>query len=427
MKRGFQRAEDRRRVLRDRRRAGARQEAQARHRGRGRPPRRAARHRRAGSPRVSRPRWSWPTASRSSNSPTPPARAKTPERILFSSKFACPVSGFTIPEIEPRLFSFNNPFGACPACGGLGSHLTVDPALVVPDARLDACARAPIAPWAKSTLALLPADAGGARPALQVPARQAVERAAAEGARRRSCSARAARRSSSSYDDGMRAYEVRKPFEGVITNLERRYKETESEWSREEIERYMTATPCEACHGFRLKPEALAVKIDGKHIGEISLLSVKAAIAWARDAAAEARRQAQRDRAAHPEGDRRPADLPARRRARLSHPVARVGHAVGRREPAHPARLADRLRPDRRALCARRALDRPAPARQRAAARHAAAPARPRQHRDRRRARRGRDPRRRLCRRHRPRRRRARRRDHRQGHARPRSRPTRIR
>ena len=77
------------------------------------------------------------------------------------------------------------------------------------------------------------------------------------------------------YDDGLRSYEVKKPFEGVVANLERRYRETESEWSREEIQRYMTATPCEACHGFRLKPEALAVKIDGQHIGEVSLLSVK--------------------------------------------------------------------------------------------------------------------------------------------------------
>ena len=84
------------------------------------------------------------------------------------------------------------------------------------------------------------------------------------------------------YDDGLRAYEVNKPFEGVVANLERRYKETESEWSREEIQRYMTATPCEACHGFRLKPEALAVKIDGQHIGEVSLLSVSAAIEWAK-------------------------------------------------------------------------------------------------------------------------------------------------
>ena len=86
-----------------------------------------------------------------------------------------------------------------------------------------------------------------------------------------------------SYDDGLRAYDVRKPFEGVIKNLERRYKETESDWSREDIERFMTSTPCEACHGFRLKPEALAVKIDGQHIGEVSLLSVKNAVAWANE------------------------------------------------------------------------------------------------------------------------------------------------
>ena len=133
--------------------------------------------------------------------------------------------------------------------------------------------------------------------------------------------------------------------------------------------------------------------------------------------AGKARRQAQRDRPSHPEGDRRPAGLPARRRARLSDAVARLRHAVGRREPAHPPRLADRLGPDRRALCAGRAVDRPAPARQRAAARHAAPPARPRQHGDRGRARRGGDPRRRLCRRRRPRRRRPRRRDRRQGNA----------
>ena len=98
------------------------------------------------------------------------------------------------------------------------------------------------------------------------------------------------------YDDGLRSYEVKKPFEGVVANLERRYRETESEWSREEIQRYMTATPCEACHGFRLKPEALAVKIDGKHIGEVSLLSVKRGDRLGEGPAAKARRQAQRDR-----------------------------------------------------------------------------------------------------------------------------------
>ena len=133
--------------------------------------------------------------------------------------------------------------------------------------------------------------------------------------------------------------------------------------------------------------------------------------------AAKARRQAQRDRPSDPQGDHRPAHVPARRRPRLSDAVARVRHAVGRREPAHPARLADRLRPHRRALCARRAVDRAASARQRAPARYAQAPARARQYGDRRRARRGRDLGRRLCRRCRPRRRRARRRDRRQGNA----------
>ncbi len=208
------------------------------------------------------------------------ANAKAPERIVFSSKFACPVSGFTIPEIEPRLFSFNNPFGACPVCGGLGSHLKVDPALIVPDPKMT-LRRGAVAPWAKSSSPyyLQTLEALGQhykfqldKPWLDLPqkARDAIL-FGSNGEEVRF-----------SYDDGMRAYEVRKPFEGVINNLERRYKETESEWSREDIERYMTATPCEACGGHRLKPEALAVKIDGKHIGEISELSVKQAVEWAK-------------------------------------------------------------------------------------------------------------------------------------------------
>jgi excinuclease ABC subunit A len=203
-----------------------------------------------------------------------------PTRVLFSSKFACPVSGFTIAEIEPRLFSFNNPFGACPVCGGLGSELRVDPSLVVPDPKLT-LRRGAIAPWAKSTSPyyLQTLEALGrhykfrldaAWSALPEAARQAILHGSGEEEIRMA------------YDDGLRAYEVRKPFEGVVANLERRYRETESEWSREEIERYMTATPCEACHGFRLKPEALAVKIAGQHIGEVSLLSVSAAIEWAK-------------------------------------------------------------------------------------------------------------------------------------------------
>ena len=205
---------------------------------------------------------------------------REPTRILFSSKFACPVSGFTIPEIEPRLFSFNNPFGACPVCGGLGSELRVDPTLVVPDPKVT-LERGAIAPWAKSSspyyLQTLEALAKRYKFRLDKPWSELPEEA-----RRVILHGSGADEIRFAYDDGLRAYEVNKPFEGVVANLERRYKETESEWSREEIQRYMTATPCEACHGFRLKPEALAVKIDGQHIGEVSQLSVSAAIDWAK-------------------------------------------------------------------------------------------------------------------------------------------------
>jgi excinuclease ABC subunit A len=161
----------------------------------------------------------------------------------------------------------------------LGSELRVDPSLVVPDPKLT-LKRGAIAPWAKSSSPyyLQTLDALGKhfkfrldRPwrELPEPARQAILYGSGTEEVR------------FAYDDGLRSYEVRKPFEGVISNLDRRYKETESEWSREEIQRYMSATPCDACHGFRLKPEALAVKIDGQHIGEVSLLSVTAAVEWA--------------------------------------------------------------------------------------------------------------------------------------------------
>ena len=201
-----------------------------------------------------------------------------------------------------------------------------------------------------------------------------------------SCTAPATTEITFSYDDGLRSYKTTKTFEGVIPNLERRWKETESAWMREEIERFMSATPCPACNGYRLKPEALAVKIAGLHIGQVSEMSIRKANQWFDGPAGIAQRQAERDRRAHPQGDPRAAALPQRCRPRLPHPVAQFRHAVGRREPAHPARLADRLRPHRRALRARRAVDRPAPARQCPPARHAEAPARHRQHGHRRRA-----------------------------------------
>ncbi|TCR62189.1 excinuclease ABC subunit A [Bosea sp. BK604] len=202
-------------------------------------------------------------------------------RITFSSKFACPVSGFTIPEIEPRLFSFNNPFGACPACDGLGHEMRIDPNLIVPDDSLT-LKKGAIAPWAKSTspyygqtLEALAKHFGFSmtKPWADLPqkAKDAILFGTGTEAVRMS------------YNDGLRAYEVKKPFEGIITNLERRWKETESDWAREDIGRFMSETPCAACNGFRLKPEALAVKIDMRHIGEVSRLSVKDALAWVQD------------------------------------------------------------------------------------------------------------------------------------------------
>ena len=199
-------------------------------------------------------------------------------RITFSSKFACPVSGFTIPEIEPRLFSFNNPFGACPVCDGLGHEMRIDPDMIVPDASLT-LKKGAIAPWAKSTspyygqtLESLSKHFGFSmtKPWSELP----------ENARKAILFGTGSEAVRMSYNDGLRAYEVRKPFEGVITNMERRWKETESDWAREEIGRFMSETPCAACNGYRLKPEALAVKIDGRHIGEISKLSVRDALDW---------------------------------------------------------------------------------------------------------------------------------------------------
>ncbi|RFB80565.1 excinuclease ABC subunit UvrA [Methylovirgula sp. 4M-Z18] len=200
------------------------------------------------------------------------------KRVMFSSKFACPVSGFTIPEIEPRLFSFNNPFGACPVCSGLGAQQKVDADLVVPDGKLT-LRKGGIAPWAKSTSPYYTQTLEGLgkhfKFRLDTPwddlpkkARDVILYGSGDDEVK------------FSYDDGLRAYDVKKPFEGVINNLERRYLETESDWAREEISRYMAATPCRACNGYRLKPEALAVKVDHRHIGEITDLSIKQAVTW---------------------------------------------------------------------------------------------------------------------------------------------------
>jgi excinuclease ABC subunit A len=201
-----------------------------------------------------------------------------PERILFSEKFACPVSGFTIPEIEPRLFSFNNPYGACPACGGLGVEQHIDEELVIPDKELT-LRKGAIAPWAKSSspyyVQTLTALGKFYKFTLDTKWKELpkkVQQALLHGSGDDEIKF--------SYEDGVRSYDTKKPFEGVITNLDRRYRETESEWAREELAKYFSDIPCEGCHGYRLKPEALCVKIGGKHIGEISELSVRRAGEW---------------------------------------------------------------------------------------------------------------------------------------------------
>jgi excinuclease ABC subunit A len=201
-----------------------------------------------------------------------------PERLLFSEKFACPVSGFTIPEIEPRLFSFNNPYGACPACGGLGVEQHIDPELVVPDKELT-LRKGAIAPWAKSSspyyVQTLTALGKFYKFTLDTKWKDLPKKT--QGAILHGSGDDEIK---FSYDDGMRSYETKKPFEGIVTNLERRFRETESEWAREELGKYFTDIPCAACNGYRLKPESLCVKVGSKHIGEISELSVKRAGEW---------------------------------------------------------------------------------------------------------------------------------------------------
>ena len=204
--------------------------------------------------------------------------ADTGERTVFSAKFACPVSGFTIDEIEPRLFSFNNPYGACPACDGLGVKLHFDPTLVVPDPSLSLRDGA-IAPWANlsspyydQTLDSLARHYKISTGTPFKDLKKEVQKAILFGS--------GAEPVTMSYSDGLRDYKTNKPFEGVIPNLERRWRETDSTSVREELARYQSSKPCEACQGHRLKPEALAVKIKGLHIGEIALMSIDQAAAW---------------------------------------------------------------------------------------------------------------------------------------------------
>jgi excinuclease ABC subunit A len=204
--------------------------------------------------------------------------ADSGERTVFSARFACPVSGFTIEEIEPRLFSFNAPQGACPSCDGLGVKMFFDPEMVVPDDRLS-LAEGAVAPWADSSgqyyMQTLESIAKHFKVKMTMPWRELpkkVRDVILYGSGGESVAMR--------YDDGIRQYQTTKPFEGVIPNLDRRWKETDSSWVREELERFQHESKCETCNGARLKPEALAVKIAGLNISQTTEFSIGEAVKW---------------------------------------------------------------------------------------------------------------------------------------------------
>ncbi|MFK7870297.1 MAG: excinuclease ABC subunit UvrA [Roseobacter sp.] len=206
-----------------------------------------------------------------------------PERFTFSEKFACPTSGFTIPEIEPRLFSFNAPFGACPACDGLGVELFFDERLVVPDQNLK-IADGALAPWRKGkspyflqTIEALAKHYQFKQSTKWKDLPEKVQQVFLYGSGKEEIAFR--------YDEGGRVYQVTRVFEGVIPNMERRYRETDSSWIREEFERYQNNRSCGTCKGYRLREEALAVKIgemDGEllHAGQVVQMSIREAFDW---------------------------------------------------------------------------------------------------------------------------------------------------
>ena len=291
-------------------------------------------------------------------------RKERPREHLFSAKFACPICNYSLSELEPRLFSFNNPVGACPRCDGLGSITFFDPKRVVAFPQLSLASGA-IKGWDRRNqfyfqmLQSLAKHVGFDldRPFAKLPER--VQNIVLYG----------------SGDEKIPftyLTERGKPmtrehaFEGIVPNLERRYRETDSLMVREELAKYLNNKPCPECDGTRLKREARHVKVgddDPRPIYEISALAAQGgdAVLLAHVAARPQGGDRRQDR----QGDRVAAQLPEQRRARL--PVARPlgGNAVGRRSAAHPPRVADRLGTDRRHVRARRAVDRPAPARQR--------------------------------------------------------------
>ena len=335
-------------------------------------------------------------------------------RLIFSERFACLKCGTSMPELEPRIFSFNSPHGGCERCHGLGFQRVIDPELVIPDPTLSISEGA-LKPFMSAAsryhkrLFEAVAESRGIdldTPWQDLPKRDRDVILDGTGDERHDVTYR-------NRHGRRRYYTVR--FGGILAELERRYRNTDSDNTRERIESYMALQPCPACEGARLRPESLAVTVGGLSIHEFTELSARAGARV--DRVARADRDRAHDRAPDRARDRRAPALPRQRRDRVSVARARRDDALRRRGAAHPARDPDRVEPRRRPLHPRRALDRPPPARQREADRDPGAAARPRQHRDRRRARRGHDPRRRPRRRPRARRRRARGADRLRGHA----------
>ena len=345
---------------------------------------RCAPTRRSDWPNRSRRRSAWRRARRASPSTTSPTR----EPLVFSNRFACTVCGYSLTELEPRLFSFNNPNGACGTCGGLGVQEFFDPARVVVNPSLSLAGGA-VRGWDRRNayyFQLIQSLARHFRFDIEAPWNdlpEAVRHALLWGSGEEKIQFR--------YVDAKGAGTKRShAWEGILPNLERRYRETESTTVREELAKYRGVRACADCGGSRLNQAARHVFVAGRALPQIAAMSIAEARRFFGEHAH--RRLARRNRLAPRPRDRGPPHVPERRRPRL--PVARPqrGDALGRRSAAHPARQPDRLGPGRRDVHPRRTVDRPAPARQPAPARHAGAPARPRQHRDRRRARRGRDP-----------------------------------
>ena len=302
--------------------------------------------------------------------------------LVFSEKFSCLKCGTSMPELEPRIFSFNSPHGACPRCTGLGSQMEIDPDLAVdPSLTINEGAILPWSSGADYYEQLAQAIGEKYEIDLDVPWEDMAQEDqdlflyGEEG-----------ERVYVSYRNRMgRRRSYMAPLEGVVTSLERRYLETDSEYSRERIEEYMSVRPCPECHGARLRPETLAVQVGGLGIHEFTRKSAREAIKWL-DALKLSETERQIASRILKEIVERLQFLDAVG-VGLPDPGARGRDAVRRRGAADPARDPDRVQPGGRPLHPGRALDRPAPARQPQAAGHAEAAARPRQHRDRRGAR----------------------------------------